>query len=166
MKKTLNLLLGLSLMASAYAKSPVVKPTIASLPPAPISPTGSIALQDGPYPYAFIYYYEQSDVTPVSGTEDSLYPLTIVFGYDVGLQVYYVTPNVSFTLTNIDLGGEYTDVNLDWPAGQASYSTTLELPGPPQQVVPATVSPTTYTDTYGYSHTLLQGICSLAYASN
>ena len=130
MKKALNLLLGLSLMASAYAKSPAFKPTIASLPPAPISPTGSIALQ-ADTTYVFLYYYDSYD------NPDN--QVTLYFTSENGAFAYPRYAPVAFT---IDVtSGPLDGYILSWPEGQESL--TFYLSAPPSGDYTATIAPNT-----------------------
>ena len=145
MKKALNLLLGLSLMASAYAKAPAFKPTIASLPPAPISPTGSIALQA--YDYEYVFAYSAVNEGPYVGGDpgDSVYMISISFQQVILSDDTQtpIVPNIGITL-NITSGPLAGD-QLDWPAGQGIYSFEYPLTGgSPTASFTATTSPTTY----------------------
>lgn len=160
MKKALNLLLGLSLMASAYAGSPVIKPAIAPfapmiLPPAPVSPTGSIALQATTYQYSFIY----NTVTEgaVAGTSDSLYE--IILGFYIIIDGTFggvVQPSQSFTI-NIT-SGPFAGNTLDWPAEQEFYFLDYEAPTAPTANYTATTSPTTYFAYPSTNYPVIQAI--------
>lgn len=161
MKKALNLLLGLLLLAPAYAKSPAfIKmiaassvPCVAILPPAPISSTGSIALTQNADDQEYVIGYDAPYIGTIDGYPE--YDLELYFylvDYTTNSYTVATVPNNFTVIDTVPINGTF-----NWPEGTSNSSSLfygISFSQPLSGNYDVTTTPTVY-DGIGISQIII-----------